>query len=140
MNTTALTNYAPSAPDEYDQIRQKIQSKGADEFAKMLESVFLQKMLEQMNKSMLSGGLFGKSHQGKIFQGLFMQALSEKISESGGLGLADIIAKNMESAGTVPDDHEIHTDIHESRNEMMHSLTRHFLEMKNLQSPQNNKE
>lgn len=80
-----------SAPDTYNQLRRKIEEKGPDAFAKMLEGVLLQQMIQEMNKTMLSNGMFGNSHQSQMFQGLFTQALADNITEQGGLGLADVI-------------------------------------------------
>jgi len=80
-----------STPDTYNQIRRKIEEKGPDAFAKMMEGVLLQQMIQEMNKTMLSNGMFGKSHQSQMFQGLFTQALADNITEQGGLGLADVI-------------------------------------------------
>ncbi len=93
------------APDQQNQLREKIKAGGTAEFARQFESLFLRQLLQQMNKSMLSEGLFGESHQGKIFQGLFTDALAETITENGGIGLAEMLAKSLgdEPGGMKPD-------------------------------------
>ena len=85
----------PDAPNQHEQIRRKIEQDGPEGFAKMLEGVLIQQMLQQMNKSMLSNGLFGKNNQGQMFQGMFTQAMAENIAENGGLGLAEIITNDL---------------------------------------------
>lgn len=94
MNVTNV-QVPNSTPDTYNQIRQKIEEKGPEGFAKMLEGVLLQQMIQEMNKTMLSNGMFGNSHQSKMFQGIFTQALADNITEQGGLGLADVIKTGL---------------------------------------------
>lgn len=94
MNINKI-NITPEAPNVQEQLRRKIEQKGPDAFAKMLEGVLVQQILQQMNKSMLGGGLFGNNKQTQMFQGMFTQAMADKIADSGGLGLSDIIANQL---------------------------------------------
>ncbi len=89
-------------PDTYNQLRRKIEQKGSDAFAKMLEGVLLQQMIKEMNKTMLSNGMFGKSHQSQMFQGMFTQALADNIAEHGGLGLTDVIEAGLPAKHAAP--------------------------------------
>ncbi len=84
------------APNMGKQVRDQIQREGSAGFAKMMESVFLQQLLQQMNQSMVSGGLFGSSHQAQMYQGMYMEALAEKMADSGGIGLADMIQAQLQ--------------------------------------------
>lgn len=88
------------APNQYDHIRKQMETKGPEAFGEMMEGIFLQQMLEQMNKSLLGEGMFGDSNQGKIFQGMFTQRIADQIAETGGIGLADMISRNMQLAGS----------------------------------------
>lgn|GEM_PF-2277745 len=90
------------SPDQYDHIRRKMEAKGPEAFGEMMEGIFLHQMLEQMNKAMLGEGMFGSSNQGKIFQGMFTQKIADQISETGGIGLAEIISRYMQFKGVSP--------------------------------------
>ncbi|MCF7802875.1 MAG: rod-binding protein [Candidatus Marinimicrobia bacterium] len=95
MDNSLLIQGQQPAPNRYDHVRRELEMKGTRGFGEMLEGVLLQQMLQQMNKSMLSDGLFGSSEQGKVWQGLFTEKLASQISGSGGIGLAEIIENNM---------------------------------------------
>jgi len=84
------------APNMGKQVRDQIRREGTAGFAKMMESVFLQQMLQQMNQSMVFGGLFGSSHQAQMYQGMYMEALAEKMADAGGIGLADMIQAQLQ--------------------------------------------
>ncbi|MEG2172078.1 MAG: rod-binding protein [Desulfovibrionaceae bacterium] len=65
------------------------------------ESVFIQKMWEQMRATVPKGGLLqGRDEQ--YWQGMFDQELSKKMSSAGGIGLADMmyeqLSRNLVSA------------------------------------------
>lgn len=95
MDKLSSVQHIISAPDQHQQIRRKIETGGTGEFAKQFESIFLRQMIQQMNKSMLSDGLFGESHQGKIYQGMFTDAMAETLAENGGIGLADVLEQSL---------------------------------------------
>ena len=65
------------------------------------ESIFIQKMWEQMRATVPKSGLL-QSREEQFWQGMFDQALSKKMSSAGGLGLADMmydqLSRNLLSA------------------------------------------
>ena len=62
--------------------------------AKEFESMLLQHLLESMQKTAELGG---KSHANSAYQSMATQALAEGIERGGGLGLADLVAKTLQS-------------------------------------------
>ena len=59
------------------------------------ESLFLNYMLKSMRSSVPEGGITGQSEEGKMFQSMFDENLANEISSSGGLGLGDILLKQL---------------------------------------------
>lgn len=79
----------------------KDKSKKLREACEGFESVFIQKMWEQMRATVPKGGLLqGRDEQ--YWQGMFDQELSKKMSSAGGIGLADMmyeqLSRNLVSA------------------------------------------
>ncbi len=95
METLSHIQRQHSAPHAGNQIRKQIQAEGPAGFARMMEQVFLQQMLKEMNKSLTSGGLFGSSHQAQMYQGMFMEAFADQLARSGGIGLAEILEEQL---------------------------------------------
>lgn len=58
------------------------------------EAIFIQKMWQQMRNTIPKSGMF-KSREEKVWQGMFDQELSVKMSKSGGIGLADMLYKQL---------------------------------------------
>jgi len=114
-----------SAPNQHQQIRREIESGGPKAFAEQFEAIFLRRLLKQMNKSMLSGGLFGDSHQGKIYQGMFTDSMAEQLAENGGIGLAEVIARGLEkhpSFGAANETESSPAEVTPGLNEKMYQL------------------
>ncbi len=63
--------------------------------AKQFEALFMQMVLKSMRDASIEGGLFD-NNQSKMYTDLYDKQLGIKMSESGGLGLADIIVKQMQ--------------------------------------------
>lgn len=59
------------------------------------ESLFLNYMLKSMRASVPEGGITEQSEEGKMFQSMFDENLANEISSSGGLGLGDILFKQL---------------------------------------------
>jgi|GEM_PF-2645664 len=95
MESTSPMNVQQSAPNQGAQIQRQINSEGVEGFAKMMASLLIQQLLQQMNKSLVGGSLFGNSHQAKMYQGMFTENLAETIANSGGIGLADMITRQL---------------------------------------------
>lgn len=73
---------------------------GAGEDAKLrkavegFEAIFIQKMWQQMRDTVPKNGMF-HSREEKMWQGMFDQELSVKMSQSGGIGLSDMLYKQL---------------------------------------------
>lgn len=72
----------------------KDKAKKLREACEGFESVFIQKMWEQMRATVPKGGLLqGRDEQ--YWQGMFDQELSKKMSSAGGIGLADMMYEQL---------------------------------------------
>lgn len=96
MDTLSQLSIQHAAPHPGNQIRRRIQAQGPAGFARMMEQVFLQQMLKEMNTSLVSGGLFGDSNQARMYQGLFLEAFADQVAQSGGIGLADVLEDQLQ--------------------------------------------
>ncbi len=63
--------------------------------AQQFEAVFVGRLLEQMHKSTLSSGMFGKGVENDIYQGFLDQAVAEKVASRGGMGIAAMLEKTL---------------------------------------------
>lgn len=79
--------------------------------AKQLESVFVQMMLKAMRDTVPEGGLF-ESEQSDFYEGMFDQQISLNIANGKGIGLAEVIERQMSgmqggaSAANTPGDEQ----------------------------------
>ncbi|MCI7611398.1 MAG: rod-binding protein [Selenomonadaceae bacterium] len=62
---------------------------------KGFESMFIQMMWKEMRKTVPENSLFGESDGEKIFQDMLDTEMSDRMSEAGGLGLADVMYKQL---------------------------------------------
>ncbi len=62
--------------------------------ARQFEALFTQMMLKQMRQAVPKGGLFD-SNQGKLYQEMFDQKVAGSLSERSGLGLADLLIRQL---------------------------------------------
>jgi len=60
-----------------------------------LESVFLNIMLSTMRKTIPDGGLVEKSQATKTFESMLDEEYAKSLSKSGGIGLAEVIQKQL---------------------------------------------
>lgn len=65
------------------------------EACKGFETMFLQMMYRQMRKTVPESPLFGKSNAMNIFEDMRDTELMKGVAEGGGLGLADLIYKQL---------------------------------------------
>ncbi len=78
-----------------------------DEVARQFESLFMQQMLKSMRQASLGEGLMD-SEQSLFYRDMYDQQLSLHLAESGGIGLADVIKRQLGGAdeaganGTLP--------------------------------------
>jgi peptidoglycan hydrolase FlgJ len=92
-----------SAPVVYNDLaslsRLKTQSKedpstALNEVAKQFESVFVSMMMKEMRNTLPKDGMFS-SNEMENYQEMFDQQLALDLSRNGGLGLADLISRQM---------------------------------------------
>lgn len=62
---------------------------------KGFESMFIQMMWKEMRKTVPENSLFGESNGEKIFRDMLDTEMSDRMSEAGGLGLADVMYKQL---------------------------------------------
>ena len=67
------------------------------EATKKFEGMFLQHLMNEMMKS--TGDFMGKGLSGDIFKGLFVQKMSEQLTEGKGIGLSDMVYAYFEKTG-----------------------------------------
>jgi len=63
--------------------------------AKAFESYFVQSLLKEMRKSVASDRQGGEGMGKPIYTSMFDQAISEKITESGGIGLSKLLVEKL---------------------------------------------
>lgn len=84
---------------DFKQILEKAVSSKEDkqlqEAARQFEALFIYQMFERLRETVSEGGLVPKSMGEKIFQGMLDQEVSVKAAETGSLGLAELIYKQM---------------------------------------------
>jgi len=69
-------------------------SSALNEVAKQFESVFVSMMMKEMRNTLPKDGMFS-SNEMESYQEMFDQQLSLDLSRNGGLGLADLISRQM---------------------------------------------
>ena len=59
------------------------------------ESIFLAYLLESMRNTIAEDGIFGKSHESKIFRSMFDENLALGIARGGGIGLGAMLFEQL---------------------------------------------
>ena len=59
------------------------------------ESMFMQMMWKEMRGTVPENALFGESHGEKIFKDMLATEMVDRMSEAGGVGLADMMYKQL---------------------------------------------
>jgi flagellar protein FlgJ len=70
------------------------QSGSLDKVAKQFESLFMQMMVKQMRQASFGGGIFD-SDRTRQYQEMYDQQLSIHLSESGGMGISDVLKRQL---------------------------------------------
>lgn len=104
-------NKAKQANIETDNFKQTLDNainSGQDDELKEacteFESYFLNMMFKSMRKTVVSnGGIFGKSNAEKIFQDMLDEQMTYKMAKQGGIGLADMMYKQLSRQNNVID-------------------------------------
>lgn len=65
---------------------------------KEFESLFINMLLKQMRNTIPDGGLIEKSQAREMFESMLDEKISLEIAEGGGLGIADMMVKNLTSS------------------------------------------
>jgi len=78
-----------------DQLRgQPANEESLRKVVNQFEALFTQMMLKQMRASLPKGGLFD-SNQTELYQGMFDQQVSLSLSENSGMGLSELLVKQL---------------------------------------------
>lgn len=67
----------------------------ADKTAKDFESLFITQMLEQMFGESVGTELFGDEESSDVYRQLMVEQYGKKISDSGGIGIADYVKREL---------------------------------------------
>jgi peptidoglycan hydrolase FlgJ len=78
---------APCAP--------KGDTRAMDKAARDFEAVFISQMFEQMWSGVSTEGNFGGGNGERVFRSLMIQSVGQQIANSGGIGLAPAIKREM---------------------------------------------
>jgi peptidoglycan hydrolase FlgJ len=78
---------APYAP--------KGDARAMDKAARDFEAVFISQMFEQMWSGVSTEGNFGGGNGERVFRSLMIQSVGQQIANSGGIGLAPAIKREM---------------------------------------------
>ncbi|MDT8903772.1 rod-binding protein [Anaeroselena agilis] len=68
-----------------------------------MEAVFLNLLLKEMRKAVPKGGLVGNSSQEDIMRSLLDSELTKNMAQSGGVGLADMLYRQLSPKDAVID-------------------------------------
>ncbi|RMD87318.1 MAG: hypothetical protein D6808_01635 [Candidatus Dadabacteria bacterium] len=70
-------------------------SQQIEEASRQFEAMLLHEMLKSMWKSVPEGGIFGGSNEAEIYRDMFNEALADEISKGEGVGIREIIARDI---------------------------------------------
>ena len=78
---------------------QAAEDKRIDEAAGQFEAMLLQQMFQAMWQTAPSSGMLSGSREEELFRDMFNQSLSEEVSKGQGIGIKDVIAREMRKKG-----------------------------------------
>ncbi len=96
MDSLNLTLINPALPDNSKKIKDASQAQ-KEQFAKDFESVFIEKLLDEMKNTIGEWG-FEQDEAGRQIQGLFWLHLARDMGAKGGLGLSKEIYQSLNQA------------------------------------------
>ena len=79
-------------------------AEGIYEAAKQFEAFFVQKLFSVMRESIPKDGLVERGYSNDVYESMLDQEYAKSITESGGIGLADMLAKQLMEAAGLEDD------------------------------------
>ena len=87
--TASLARFKPSSAE------MAMSDKSARRVAQEFEAVFLSEMLGPVFESVDTDGLFGGGEGEKVFRSLMVQEYGKAIAQSGGVGIADAVQREI---------------------------------------------
>jgi flagellar protein FlgJ len=96
---TGISDFGQFATLRADAVRD--QSGTLDEVARQFESLFLQQMLKSMRQASFGDPIFGDNPGTNMFRDLFDQQVAGDISAGRGIGLADLLVRQLGGTGRV---------------------------------------
>lgn len=106
---TAVTDFGALAKLRADARTGENPADNLDEVARQFESLFIHMVLKQMRQASMGEGLFD-SPQSKSYTEMYDQQLSANMAESGGMGLAPAIKRQLGGEPLIPDVGRSHAD------------------------------
>ena len=92
-------NMAMKNAEDAQRLRKELEQKRYEakvrEACRGFETMFLSMMYRQMRATVPDNTLFGKSNSQKIWQSMLDDSMMEEVSKAGGVGLADMIYKQL---------------------------------------------
>jgi len=92
MTEAALKTTSDSGKKDVETIEKLAEIKKG---AKAFESYFIQTLLKEMRKGLPLGGESGVGLGEDMYQSMFDEAIAQKISESGGIGLSRMLSEKL---------------------------------------------
>ncbi|MCK8059852.1 MULTISPECIES: rod-binding protein [unclassified Fusibacter] len=96
----AEMNGEAKAAEGFQEALQKAAESGDVEKLKKVatdfEEVFVNMLLKAMRSTVVDSGLTEKSNQRDIFQGMLDESFAKEMAEAGGIGIADMMVKQLE--------------------------------------------
>ncbi len=90
------TMHLARAKMEYDlSDKDGVRNMKAEKAAKDFESLFISQMLEQMFGESIGTDFFGSDESSDVYRQLMVEQYGKKISESGGIGVADYVKREL---------------------------------------------
>lgn len=73
------------------------QDKKLMEVSKQFEGIFVNQMVSAMRKTVAHEGVVPQSHAERVYQGMLDQEHAQKITDSGELGLANLVYQHLKT-------------------------------------------
>ena len=99
MNITALPSHVRAAElplDQLDKNPSLTDAQKVAEVGRQFEAVLLRQILTDATKNMFGAGEKSESSTNGIYQDMVTNSLADSMSRSGGLGLAKVLAKQLQ--------------------------------------------
>ena len=121
METAGLANYNNFAALGDLKLQAKQSPDAAiKEVAKQFESIFVNMMMKSMRDALPQDGMFN-TDQMKTYQGMFDQQLSLDMSNRGGIGLAEVIERQLSKTAGLnqyEDQSKLNTSLHKNNTQI----------------------